>query len=94
MIRSLTCAMALLMASPFLAHAADPKPASAGSYIGHMVYFKLRSSTPENRQKLVDACEKYLRKHDGVIFFGAGVIGAGFNRDVNDRNWDVALHVV
>lgn len=103
MIRSFACSLALLTACPILATAADPKPtdakpaaakSTASPYIGHMVYFKLRSSTPENRQKLVNACEKYLRKHDGVIFFGTGVIGEGFKRDVNDRAWDVALHVV
>ncbi|MCI0701537.1 MAG: Dabb family protein [Planctomycetia bacterium] len=62
--------------------------------IGHMVYFKLKDNTPENRKKLVDACEKYLANHDGVIFFSAGVISDDFKRDVNDRDWDVALHLV
>jgi hypothetical protein len=29
-----------------------------------------------------------------VIFFSAGVISDHFKRDVNDRDWDVALHLV
>jgi hypothetical protein len=72
--------------------AEDKKP--GGPLIGHMVYFKLKDSTPESRKKLVDACEKYLADHEGVVFFSAGVIGEEFKRDVNDRDWDVALHLV
>ena len=67
---------------------------SAGPHIGHMVYFKLKDATPENRQKLVDACDKYLADHDGVVFYSAGVIADDFKREVNDRDWDVALHLV
>ena len=59
-----------------------------------MVHFKLKDNTAENRKKLVDACEKYLADHDGVVFFSAGVISDNFKHDVNDRDWDVALHLV
>ncbi|MBA4064159.1 MAG: stress responsive protein [Isosphaera sp.] len=62
--------------------------------IGHMVYFKLKDPTAANRQKLVDACKKYLADHDGVVFFSAGVLADGLKREVNDRDWDVALHLV
>lgn len=62
--------------------------------VGHMVYFKLKDGSAENRQKLVAACEKYLADHEGVVFFSAGVIGEEFKREVNDRDWDVALHLV
>lgn len=62
--------------------------------IGHMVFFTLKDSTPENRQKLVDACKKYLKDHDGVVYFSAGPRAEQFNREVNDRDWDVALHLV
>jgi hypothetical protein len=62
--------------------------------VGHMVFFKLKDSTEANRAKLVAACDKYLSGHDGVIYYSAGVIGDDFRRDVNDRDFDVALHVV
>lgn len=62
--------------------------------IGHMVYFTLKESTPDNRQKLVDACRRYLTGHDGTVFFAAGILADGFDRSVNDRQWDVALHLV
>ena len=67
---------------------------AAKPMIGHMVYFKLKDGTAENRKKLVDACEKYLADHDGVVFYSAGAIADDFKRDVNDRDWDVALHLV
>lgn len=62
--------------------------------IGHMVFFKLKDSTAANRLKLVAACDKYLGKHEGVVFYATGVIGESFNEPVNDRNWDVGLHLV
>jgi hypothetical protein len=70
-------------------------PASAEEpQIGHMVFFTLNDSSPENRQKLVDACKKYLKDHDGAAYFSAGARGDQFNRPVNDQDWDVALHLV
>jgi hypothetical protein len=96
----LSAVAASVLFAPAAATAADPpaaktKKSKAGAaMIGHMVYFKLKDSTPEARQKLVDACKKYLASHDGVVFFSAGTIGADFKRDVNDRDWDVALHLV
>lgn len=62
--------------------------------IGHMVFFQLKDNTPGARQKLVDACKKYLKEHEGVVYFSAGSISDDFKRDVNDRDWDVALHLV
>src|SRR3954453_19955396 len=62
--------------------------------IGALVYFALKDSTPENRRRLVDACKKYLAHHPGTVFFGAGPRAEDFRRDVNVRDWDVALHLV
>ena len=84
---------ALLCASATVA-ARDDKKKPNGPLIGHMVYFKLKDGTPENKQKLVDACKKYLADHEGLVFFSAGVLADGFKREVNDREWDVALHLV
>ncbi|HQR06825.1 MAG TPA: Dabb family protein [Gemmatales bacterium] len=62
--------------------------------LGHMVYFTLKESTAANRRKLVEACRKYLTGHTGTVFFAAGVLAEEFTRDVNDRQWDVALHLI
>lgn len=85
--------LAVVLAVATSARAEDKKPETKGQ-IGHMVFFKLKDATPESRQKLVDACTKYLSTHEGTAHFSAGVIGEEFNRDVNDREWDVALHLV
>ena len=84
------CALVALLASSTSAE--DKKP--SGPMIGHMVYFKLKDNSAENRKKLVDACDKYLSDHEGTVFYSAGAIAEDFKRDVNDRDWDVALHLV
>lgn len=71
-----------------------PAKAKGGPLIGHMVYFKLKDGSPAGRQKLVDACDKYLSTHEGVVFYSAGPIAADFKREVNVTDWDVALHLV
>ena len=59
----------------------------------HDVFFTLNDSTPETRQALVDACEKYLGGHDGTLFFAAGTRATEATRDVNDTEFDVSLHI-
>jgi hypothetical protein len=72
----------------------DEGKKSADPQIAHMVYFALKDNSPEAKKKLVDACKKYLKGHDGTVFFGTGVIAEEFKRPVNDRDWDVSLHLV
>ncbi len=62
--------------------------------LAHMVFFKLKDDSDAAKQKLVDACKKYLSVHEGTIYFSAGIRAKEFDRDVNDRNFDVSLHVV
>ena len=65
---------------------ADSNPASD--------YFKLKDSSAAARQKLVDACHKYLSKHDGEVYFSVGILAKDLKREVNDQDWDVALIIV
>src|SRR5947209_2757656 len=65
-----------------------------GPMIGHMVYFSLKDNTPAAKDKLVAACKKYLTKHPGEVFFAAGTLAEDLQREVNDRDFDVALHIV
>ena len=39
-------------------------------------------------------CYKYLEGHDGMVAFSAGTRAAGCERDVNDVQFQVSLHVV
>ena len=65
----------------------------AASLLVHNVYFTLKDNSPAAKQKLVAACQKYLSKHDGVVFFAAGTITDELKREVNDRDFDVGLHI-
>jgi hypothetical protein len=65
-----------------------------GPRIAHNVYFALKDNSAAAKRKLVDACKKYLAKHPGTVFFAAGTLAEEFNRPVNDRDFDVALHLV
>jgi hypothetical protein len=65
-----------------------------GPMIGHMVFFTLKDNSPAAKEKLVAACKKYLSKHPGEVYFSAGTLAEDLKREVNDRDWDVALHLV
>ena len=65
-----------------------------GAMIVHNVYFSLKDNSPQAKEKLVAACKKYLTGHPGEVFFAAGTLAEEFKREVNDRDFDVALHLV
>lgn len=66
----------------------------SGPIIVHNVFFTLNENTPAARQKLIDACRKYLTNHPGEVYFSAGVVCNALQRPVNDRDFDVGLHVI
>ena len=67
--------------------------ARAASVLSHDVYFELKDDTPATRAALVAACKKYLTGHEGSVAFSAGTLVEEHVRPVNDRAWDVALHI-
>jgi Stress responsive A/B Barrel Domain len=67
--------------------AADPQ-------LAHMVFFKLKDNSGANRAKLIAACKLYLTGHEGTEYFGAGSLATDMNKEVNDRDFDVSLHLV
>ena len=69
---------------------AQPKESTL---LSHDVYFSLKDNSPEAKKKLVAACHKYLTKHEGEVFFSAGVLAESLKREVNDTQFDVALHI-
>jgi hypothetical protein len=60
----------------------------------HDVYFSLVENSENMKQQLVAACKELLANHQGCLFFAVGVLAAECNRPVNDREFDVALHLV
>jgi hypothetical protein len=60
----------------------------------HHVYFTLKDRTPENADQLVAACNKYLTVQPGIVSYFCGKLDATLTREVNDLEWDVALHLV
>lgn len=62
--------------------------------LAHNVYFTLKDRTPAAREALVAACKRYLTGHPGTLFFACGVLEPELSRPVNDRDFDVALHLI
>jgi hypothetical protein len=80
-------AVAVMVVASIPLQAAEPQ-------LAHMVFFTLTDDTPANRDALVAACQKHLSNHDGTVYFSVGTINQELDRDVNDRSFDVALHMV
>ncbi len=66
----------------------------ADPLLAHDVYFTLHDASEAARARLVAACKKYLTGHPGTVFFACGPLAADYDRPVNDRGFDVALHLV
>ncbi|MGE0761096.1 MAG: Dabb family protein [Pirellulaceae bacterium] len=62
--------------------------------LGHMVYFTLKDNSPAAVERLLNACRTYLSGHPGTVFFAAGTLVSDLTREVNQRDFDVALQLV
>ena len=62
--------------------------------LSHNVFFSLNDHSPAAIEQLVAACKSCLTDHPGTVFFAAGTLADEYRRPVNDRAFDVALHVV
>jgi hypothetical protein len=60
----------------------------------HNVFFTLNDGSPAQSATLVRECYEYLEGHDGMVAFSAGTRAEGCERDVNDVQFQVSLHVV
>ena len=85
--KSLIAAVTVVCAFAISARADEPA-------IGHMVFFELKDKSKESKQKLVDACYKLLKNHEGVLYFSAGPRAEEIKEGVSAADWDVALHIV
>ncbi|HMF18786.1 MAG TPA: Dabb family protein [Gemmataceae bacterium] len=60
----------------------------------HNVYFALHDNSQSAQEKLIAACKKHLTGHAGIVFFAVGSLAKDLCRPVNDRDFDVGLHIV
>lgn len=77
----------------FAACQAIPTTMPIHAQLAHDVYFALEDASPEASQKLVADCYAKLAHIDGVVFLAAGTRDPDLVRDLNDRDYDVSLHV-
>jgi Stress responsive A/B Barrel Domain len=62
--------------------------------LAHNVYFSLVDRSEAAIQKMLDDCRKFLPGHDGIVFFACGTPNPHLTRPVNDRDFDVSLHMI
>ncbi|MBX6314829.1 MAG: Dabb family protein [Isosphaeraceae bacterium] len=62
--------------------------------LAHNVYFTLKDRSDAAKAGLIDACKRYLTGHPGIVYFACGHLAEALNRPVNDRDFDVALHII
>jgi Stress responsive A/B Barrel Domain len=63
-------------------------------HLAHNVFFTLHDSSDVAKAKLVQACKKYLTGHPGTLLFACGTLAKDLARPVNDRDFDVGLHII
>jgi Stress responsive A/B Barrel Domain len=62
--------------------------------LAHSVFFSLNDRSDAAVRKMIEACRNYLSSHPGILFFACGTPNQELTRPVNDRDFDVALHIV
>lgn len=62
--------------------------------LAHNVFFALHDASDAAKATMVAACKKYLANHTGTLFFACGTLAKELDRPVNDRGFDIALHLV
>jgi len=89
--------LALVAVLAYWAHSLDNSSVASepGSrMLAHDVYFQLKDDSETAQKALIAGCKKYLSGHPGTVWFAAGGPVAEHQREVNDRDFDVALHLV
>ena len=90
---TLTILSAACVGTAMLNAYAAEKQSRKAPMIVHNVYFSLKDNSDTERQSLVADSHRLLAPIPGITFYAAGTL-AEMRRDVNDREFDVALHVV
>ena len=94
MVVSVVAIVAIAAAIAFFGSGTTEAGKKGAAMVSHDVYFALKDNSAKARQDLVDACKKHLSKHPGEMFFAVGTVCDDLKREVNDRDFDVVLHIV
>jgi len=62
--------------------------------LDHNVYFKLKDNSAQAKATFIATCEKYLTDHPGMVWFARGEMAQEFQREANDRDFDVVLEII
>ena len=89
-----SCLSLLVPCLALACHGPSVAPPLHDPMLVHSVFFSLREDTPAKRAALIAACQQHLAPIEGIVHFAAGERDEGLVRDVNDRDFDVALLVV
>ena len=60
--------------------------------LSHAVYFTMKDKG--SIDSLIDSCRTHLTDHPGAISFAVGRCASEYDRQVNDRAFDVALEII
>ena len=67
--------------------------AEKGPMLAHNVYFTLKDNSEAAKKAVVDDGHSLLAPLPGILFYAAGTV-SDVQRDVIDKDYDVALHCV
>jgi hypothetical protein len=67
---------------------------NGGVMLVHNVFFSLNDRSEEAKKRLIDECYHYLSPLPGIRYFHSGTLAEENKRPVNDRDFDVGLHVL
>ncbi len=60
----------------------------------HNVFFTLNDKSSEAVEQFISDSKQYLAVIPGIKSFACGVLEVALDREINDRDFDVSLHVL
>ena len=60
--------------------------------LSHAVYFTMKDKG--SIESLIESCRTHLTNHPGALSFAVGTRASEYDRQVNDRDFDVALEII
>ncbi|GAB1420280.1 Dabb family protein [Anaerolineales bacterium] len=60
----------------------------------HNVYFSLIDRSNQAKQNLINDCQEFLTVQEGIVSFACGLLEEELEREENDRDFDVSLHIM